>query len=148
METKRAARYLVLKDNHPTMVKLNKLYALAEELGIRINFSSRGCGPATVDDNERDLNLPSLIIEDLDNGEYIHEWPPTFEFKVYYDNPKYLEEKRQEEEEWHRTRMEREKAEREERKKKAAAEAAEKQRSIELAERAELARLKSKYQEE
>jgi hypothetical protein len=83
-QEKKIYPYLKLKDNHPTMVKLNKLYELAEELGISISF---GPQRTFVEDRDRDNSLPPLILEDIDNGESIQEWPPTFEYKVYYDNP-------------------------------------------------------------
>lgn len=91
-------RYLRLKDNHPTLQKLDKIFALAEELGIRIDFSSHG--PAQVYDNERDKSLPVLSLQDIESSDYpMDNFPPTLEFKVIYQNPAYLEACRIEEEE-------------------------------------------------
>lgn len=90
--------YLKLKDNHPTMVKL---YDLAEELGIHISFGSHR---TAIQDNDRDSSLPTLFLEDIDNGEAIQEWPPTFEFKVIYDNPAHLAKQKEEQEEYNKTR--------------------------------------------
>jgi len=134
--------YLKLKDNHPTMEKLSKLYELAEELGIHISFGSHR---TVVQDNDRDSKLPPLFLEDMENGEAIQEWPPVFEYKVIYDNPAYLAQQKAEQDEREKAR-EIERSQREEKRK--AQELAEKEarkRAEEQRERAELARLKAKY---
>jgi len=134
--------WLKLKDNHPTMVKLYKLYELAEELGIHISFGSHR---TVVQDNDRDTSFPPLFLEELDNGETIQEWPPTFEFKVIYQNPEHIAKEQAEMQERERAR-EVERTQREEKRK--AQELAEKEarkRAEEQRERAELARLKAKY---
>jgi hypothetical protein len=84
-------------------------------------------------------------LEELDNGETIQEWPPTFEFKVIYDNPAYLAQEKAEQDEREKAR-EAERVTREAKRK--AQELAEKEarkRAEEQRERAELARLKAKY---
>ena len=141
---KKVYPYLKLKDNHPTMVKLNKLYELAEELGISISF---GAHRTIVDDRERDKDLPPLYIEDIDNGEAIQEWPPVFEYKVYYQNPEHVAKEKAEQEERDRKRKEEEAQREADRKAKEKAEKEARARAEEKRERAELARLKEKYRE-
>ncbi len=136
---------LRLRDNHPTMVKLTKLYNLAEELGITLNFMHARA--VVVYDKERDPNLPDLLMEDLEDGHTIENWPPTFEYKVIYDNPAYLaEEKRLNEERQKKQKEEQEKLEAA-RKAKEKAEQERKERELELKERTELARLQTKYKD-
>lgn len=134
--------WLKLKDNHPTMVKLYKLYELAEELGIHISFGSHR---TIVQDNDRDEKLPPLFLEDIDNGEAIQEWPPTFEFKVIYQNPEHVAKEKAEQEERDRVRKAEEAKREADRKAKEKAEADARKRAEEQRERAELARLKAKY---
>lgn len=84
------ARYLRLKDSHPTMQKLDQLFALAEELGINIGFS--GYGVATIEDRDRDKDLPPLRMQDIENSDYpMDSFPPTLDFKVIYENPEHIE---------------------------------------------------------
>ena len=92
-EVKKISKRLFLKDTHPTMVKINKLYDLAEELGISFHFESGCC---LVLDNDRDSNLPDLLLEDIEENHHVNSFPVVTEFKVVYDNPAYLaEQKRQ-----------------------------------------------------
>ena len=139
------ARKLRLRDNHPTMVKLTKLYDLAEELGISLNFMHARA--VVVHDNDRDPNLPDLFLEDLEDDHTVENWPPTFEFKVICDNPAYTAEEKKLEAE--RMKQMREEKERQEavRQAKEKTEQERKARELELKERAELVRLKSKYGE-
>ena len=138
------AQYLRLKDNHPTMIKLMKLYDCAEELGIRLSFHGIAC---TVEDRDRDPKLPFITIEDSDNREALQEWPPATEFTCRYENPAFILERD--------LKWKEEQAKREEEKlnkaikEKAETEArAEQERlRVETLERQELARLKNKYGE-
>jgi hypothetical protein len=83
------SRHLRLKDMHPTMQKLEKIFAFADELGISIDFSERG--PAIVRDSDRDKELPPLHLCDMDNDGYpMESFPPNLDFKVIYENPKFL----------------------------------------------------------
>ena len=134
--------YLKLKDNHPTMVKLYKLYELAEDLGISISFGSHR---TVVQDRDRDDKLPTLFLEELDGGETIQEWPPTFEYKVIYDNPAYLTQQKAEQDERDKVRKAEEAKREADRKAKEKAETDARARENERKERAELARLKTKY---
>jgi hypothetical protein len=142
-EMNKVARRLILKDDHPTMVKLNKLADLAEELGISISFYGQS---TLINDRDREIGLPELLIEDIESNEPVDVFPPNFEFKVIYDNPIWVEQKRLEYEEYCRTRNEKAaqaKAEKELAEKQAAERVAELQ---EMRERATLAALKSKYE--
>jgi hypothetical protein len=137
-------QWLKLKDNHPTMVKLMKLYDLADELGIRILFGMR----TIVDDDARDPNLPPLFLEDIERpGDRLNEWPPSFEFKVIYENPEYLAELKRAEEERQKKLSEERRLQFEATKARIKAEDEAKRIAEEQRERAELARLKSKYGE-
>jgi hypothetical protein len=83
------SRYLRLKDNHPIMQKLEKIFSLADELGISISFSAHG--PATIHDKNRNLDLPSLNLQDLEDSNYpMEHFPPTLEYRVICENPEWL----------------------------------------------------------
>lgn len=142
MAEKKIFQYLKLKDNHPTMVKLAKLADLAEELGISISFSNYY---AQVHDRDRDDSLPPLRMEELDGGEAVGEWPPIFEYKVIYENPAYLAQQEAERKERDQKRKEEEAKRESERKAKEEADRLARERAVEQKERAELARLKAKY---
>jgi hypothetical protein len=136
------SKRLVLKDNHPIAEKFNKLCALADELGISIVF----LGQSTilqVADRERDL--PPILIEDIECGEGIGEFPPGTECKLVYDNPAYLAQQEKEQAEYAaRAKAEREAAaavkEENLRKQEEQRQANEKKRELN-----ELERLKRKY---
>ena len=138
-------QYLKLKDNHPTMIKLMKLYDLAEELGISLSFVNH---TFFVEDRDRDLNLPVLRMEDIDNGEGVGDFPPSTEFKVIYQNPAWLKQRNEEQKErWKKEndeRLAKEKALKLEQQKKEERLAKEK----EARERKLLLELKNKYPEE
>lgn len=86
---KEPARYMRLKDGHPTMVKLNKLFQLADELGISISYSSSGA--ATIRDLDFVDGVAPLILSDIEHSEYpMEDFPCTLDFKVTYENPAYL----------------------------------------------------------
>lgn len=144
MSERKLSQWLRLKDNHPTMVKLMKLYDLAEELGISITFATHR---VIIDDKERDASLPDLYLEDLEEGHDINTWPPSFEFKVITENPEYIAEQKkawEERETQRKAEQARFEAER------ISAKKAEEERiakETERAERKELVRLKEKYGE-
>ena len=74
------AQYRKLKDNHPTMIKLMKLYDLAEELGITLHFNGNTCD---IVDRDRHVDAPPIRVYDLeDNNNSMSEFPPTFEFAL------------------------------------------------------------------
>lgn len=140
INSKKIPQFLKLKDNHPTMVKLMKLYDLAEELQLTLSFESGTC---SVMDGETGLEV---MLEDIEPNHMVFGFPHGTEFKLIYENPKYREQ------------QDAEYAER--RKKEAAAEKAakdklaEKIREAEAAvarrheevERKKLAELKAKYE--
>ncbi len=144
MSDKIISQYLRLKDNHPTMVKLMKLYDCAEELGIHLSFHGIAC---TVYDRDRDPKLPFITIEDTDNHEALQEWPPATEFSCRYENPAYIVAR---DAKWKLELAKRE----EDKLKKQMEEEAQKQleeerakERLEALEKRELARLKTKYGE-
>lgn len=140
---KKVARRLRLKDNHPIMIKVMKIYDLMKELEISIEFY---CHKMVVTDTSRDSTLPFISIEDVYNpNDSITEFPPTTDFQLVYDNPAYVEHERirnedarklREEAEAKRKQELKEKQERE----KAAAAARKKKEDLET-----LARLKAQY---
>lgn len=139
------AKRLVLKDNHPTMIRFNKLCQVADELGLRISFH----GQAMVLEDLHRENLPPLMIEDIEE-DHTHTWcadfPPGTEVKLVYDNPVYLEEKRKEQEERDRKYHEEQRLAQE---KRLAAEEAERkrvERETEAQDRKLFAELKAKYE--
>jgi hypothetical protein len=144
MSDKIISQYLRLKDNHPTMVKLMKLYDCAEELGIHLSFHGGAC---TVYDRDRDPKLPFITIEDVDNHEALQEWPPATEFLCRYENPAALAQREKEYAEYLAERAAKQA------KKEAEAKAArklEEENALErqeALEKRELARLKTKYGE-
>ena len=141
------SRYLGLKDSHPTMIKLQKLSDLADELKISFDFSENG---TYVED--QDFPDKNFIMYDLETDSGVMQFPPALEFRITYTNPAYLaEEKRLREEldEKNRVRREQEAEARrikqekieEERKALLARQAIETERK----EREQLAALKAKY---
>ena len=147
MTDKKTARFLRLKDEHPTMVKLNKLYDLAEELGLSLSFESF---QTTVFDKDRDEKLPPVILEYTDtdsDDKAVGEWPPTFEFVARYENPKYLTEQEAEREVQYKAEQECQKQAAEKSAAAAAAAVVARRRRVEQQEREQLASLKAKCKE-
>ena len=140
IDKKKISEYMRLKDKHPTMVKLDKLAAFAEELGISLNFFQQA---TFIQDNSLHKDHPQLRLEDTDSGEAISEWPPVFEYKVIFENPVYLAKQRADHEEYVKREAERER----ERLAKAKAEKEAHALQVEKAERAELARLQKKFRD-
>ena len=137
----KTSQYLRLKDNHPTMIKLMKLYQLADELKIHLTFHGQ---TLIVEDEDRDPNLPYLRLEDLESGDSPGEWPPTCEFKVIYENPAYLEEQAKEREEARQKRAEQDRLRAEAQAKKQKEEDELRAKQLEESERFLLANLKKK----
>ena len=83
------SRFLKLKGEHPTLLKIEKIFALMEELGISFDFSN--CG-MTLTDSKQD-KFSFFYIKDLESDDQVLDsLPLVFEYKVLADNPKYLEE--------------------------------------------------------
>ncbi len=94
MKTNPPTQYLVLKENHPTMVKFNKLYDLAEELGIKISFSIGIC-------IIQDRGIPHLFeVRDVEDYHGITSFPHGMETKIVYENPEYVAYRAQEQKEY------------------------------------------------
>jgi len=127
---------------NPTSIKLDKLFALAEELKISISF---GGHYVIINDEDRDESLPPLYLEDIEEGHTVSNFPPCTEFKLVYDCPIAKAEAKRAHQELVRKDAEI-RAE-----KKAKAEAKENERRLEVARRLEeseryiLATLKAKY---
>lgn len=67
-----------LTDKHPTMIKLEKITALCEELGISITF----LGTTTL---VRDKDQPGEFDMDYGNrDDIVQEFPPTTEYRLTY----------------------------------------------------------------
>lgn len=148
--SKEISKRLVLRDSHPTMVKLQKIWAMAEDLGITISFE--GTQACVVSDRDRDEKLPELVMEDVESGEGIGSFPPQFEYKVVFENPAYLAEqkrladeriKKQEEEE--RIRKEKSRLASEAAKAREAEKARQRAIELEKEERTLLKTLQAKY---
>lgn len=124
------ARRLRLKENHPTAIKLNQLFELADKLGISLEFSNST--RVLVSDSDRDENLPPLWLEDIEESDYDGSFPPTTEYKLVYDNPAYLAFKEKElEEHLKANRLKEEQAKAEEKKRLAKLKEAEEKRERE-----------------
>lgn len=73
-----------LKPEHPTYQKLQKIFDLAEDLGISIWFHPHG---AIITDKDKKFpgDLVLLDIEDTNVADGL--FPPTTEWMLVYDNP-------------------------------------------------------------
>lgn len=84
------ARYKRLGENHPTMIKLGKLFDLAEELGISISYNSNG--PAHIYDKDFVDGCTPLSLSDIESPDYpMDSFPCTLEYKVTFQNPEYIQ---------------------------------------------------------
>jgi hypothetical protein len=135
---------LRLKDTHPVAKKVEKLYQLADELGISFHFGYVCHLEVRGDDVE-------YIFEDLEADSGSDEgnprcFPPSLEWKITKENPKYTEQEQKANE---AARKAEAKRQREVEAKRKAAEAAKRkaeQERIKKADLKELARLKRKYE--
>lgn len=142
-DKKLTTQFLRLKEKHPTAVKLSKLLALADELGIYICFDRFA---TIVIDKDRDEKLPPIYMEDLENGDPVKEFPAELEYRLIYENPVWAKEQQLKFEELQKKQSEevaarkaKKEAEELERKEAAA-------RETERRERALLVELKAKYE--
>lgn len=75
------SKRLKLRDHHPTVIKLDKLMAYADTLGLTISFMGIN---TVVTDNEQ-LNK-QFLLEDLEdtgrNNSSIQEFPYSLEWKL------------------------------------------------------------------
>lgn len=137
------SKYLRCRDEHPTVVKLQKLFDLADELGISFEIIEQSC---VVYDSERDSNLPGLQLQDIETGDFGGVFPPPLEYKLIYDNPVYLKEQQDRLEEDRRLSKERAETLRLQFEQEKIANEKKKQLVIEAKERALLSELKLKYE--
>ena len=147
MENK-VSQYLRMSEKNSTVVKLEKLFALADELKIRLSCDNNHI---IVDDEECDKSIEYIQLLPIEQraGDYNEEMsiPPRTEYKLVYENPAYIKQRRLEIEEYQKRIA----AELEE--KRIANENAIKQaeikrlKQIEDSERAILDKLKAKYGE-
>lgn len=133
---------LRLKDNHPTSIKVQKLYDFCEELGISIRFDD---GVVIIRDRDRDVNLPSVLLQDLEFGR-VYSFPPTFEYKLIYNNPEYLAQREIENQEDLARYIESERLKKEKELAEKKAEEARRAAELEAKERKLLEELKVKYE--
>lgn len=141
--SQKIAHRLVLKDTHPTAIKIAKLCDLANELGISLSFYHQR---VLVDDNDRDKNLPPLYLEDIEENHWVESFPFEMEYKLVYENPAYVAQQKQEQEERERAEYLALKISREKEEQKAKAEAEERAKALEARERRLLSELKDKYE--
>lgn len=70
-----------LKEGHPTIIKLEKLFDYMAELGLTISVTRHG--ETIVWDNE--WPNKDLMVKDADNGETLGaSFPPNLEYKVVF----------------------------------------------------------------
>jgi len=137
------AHRLMLKDTHPTAVKISKLMELADELGISISFLHQ---KVLIKDRDRDGSLPPLFLEDIEEGHWFESFPFETEYKLVYVNPEYLAQEKREHEERIRLRDEQERLDKEKAAQLIAEKTAAAARALEARERRQLAELKEKYE--
>lgn len=142
---KKIARRLVLRENHTTAIKITKLCDLANELKISISFYNQR---VIVEDEDRDKNLPTLYLEDIEEGQWFEDFPFQSEYKLVYDNPEYLAQQKAEQEELDRERAEDFRIAKEQEEIRARTEAEEKAKALKARELRILAELKEKYKDE
>jgi len=82
MENKEPAEYKRLTDKHPTMQKLQKLWELADELGIHIDFY--GHRTVVTDDQYPDRIYDMIDLDSPDAA--ISEFPYAFEVALRFEN--------------------------------------------------------------
>lgn len=141
-ESKKLSKRLVLKDTHPTAVKISKLMELADELGISISFLHQR---VLIKDKDRDESLPPLFLEDIEEGHWFESFPFETEYKLVYVNPEYIAEQKKEQEEYAQRRAEEIRLAKEHAEESARLEAEERAKALEARERRMLAELKEKY---
>jgi hypothetical protein len=142
-EPKKLSRRLVLKETHPTAVKISKLMDLADELGISISFFHQR---VLIKDKDRDDNLPPLFLEDIEEGHWFESFPFETEYKLVYVNPEFLAQEKRENEERIKIRYEQERLDKEKAAQLIAEKTAAAARALEVRERSILAELKEKYE--
>jgi len=80
-------RYLRCKESHSTYKKVLKLIALAEDLGISIEFSY---DKFYLNDKDKDCTFEFVGVDDYNDT--ICSFPPDVDFKLIFENQAYLKE--------------------------------------------------------
>lgn len=146
---KKVSQYLRMSSTNPTMIKLEKLFALAEDLQIRLDFDHN---QVIVLDGEADPSIDCIQMVPIEfnvNDCYSDvemSFPPRTDYKLIYENPVYTKQKAIELEEWHAARDAQEKADCIAKEKEEADRLAKAKKELEDHEKALLASLKLKYE--
>lgn len=69
-----------LTENHPTYKKFSELCAKAEELGLHLAFFNAGACVLTDDESKQEF-----LINEVDDGQVIEEFPPTFDYRITFE---------------------------------------------------------------
>jgi len=85
-------KYVRLKENHPTMIKLNKVINLLDDLEMSFDLEPTDRN-LFFSDGEKDFE-----IQDIEDNHGIYTFPPTTEFVVLTLNPEYVKKQREKEE--------------------------------------------------
>lgn len=70
-----------LSDTHPTMEKLRKIFSLASELGIDIDYSYGNAQVFVRDKDQKSV----FSLKDTDNDRAVTEFPSFSEYKLTYN---------------------------------------------------------------
>ena len=81
------SRFLKLKDQHPSFLKLEKIFSLMDELNIGFTFNGNSIN--FVDTEQK--RFDTFYIEDIEENHSVTSLPPSTEYKVLVDNPEYFE---------------------------------------------------------
>jgi hypothetical protein len=143
MTDKEPVEYLRLKDGHPTAQKMQKLWTLADELGLYISFYGHRTTVTDTDFPDRQYDM-----HDLENrDEAVSDFPPACEYVLRFENPEHTEFQRRRAEEFEKQRAAEKKAAEEREAERRRREEEEARRRIEQQERKMLAELKAKYED-
>jgi len=72
-----------LKDSHEFSKRFEELCIKANELGIDIQWNYSNVMPTWVKDTKTGKEYQ---LKDVDSNEHIHEFPPTFEYKLVFED--------------------------------------------------------------
>ena len=86
-DRKEPPEYLRLKDNHSTAQKMQKLWLLADKLGLHICFYGHRTLVTDTDFEGRQYDMYDLENRD----EAVSDFPPMCEYVLKYENPEYTE---------------------------------------------------------
>lgn len=133
-----------LLDNHPTMVKLQKLFDLAMKLGITISFNGHD---TIVEDIDGGISLPLMRLRGAESDSPVDTVPYDLEYKVVFESSEYIAEQKRLEEEHRLACLEQKKKEQEERERQITEANKKHQAELDFRDHKELIRLKKKFGE-